>query len=717
MSIRSTRHTGPLGLVLLALVALFAAPPRAEAGGLLVADGGLGGRLEILSHDVDVTVNNGIAVTHTEQVFRNTEDRVVEALYVFPVPKGASVADFSMWINGREMTGEVLEKERAREIYESYKRTRVDPGLLEQVDYRTFEMRIWPIAAGAEQRVKVTYYQELDVDHDTATYVYPLATTTVDDRADTTVQGRFSFNFQGRAAVPVTGLESPSHPNDFVINQPSANAVTASMELAGGSLAEDVVLHLTAERPMTGVDVIANKTGKEDGFFQLTLTAGEELEEAFDSGMDYVFILDVSGSMREDRKLQISTDAAAKFVEALGEKDRFEILTFNSGLASLFNELTTADAASFAAAERFLADQRAGGGTRLRPAFEAAYRYATDADRQLNVVILSDGLSEQASTAELTQLINQRPNSARVFCIGVGNDVNRPLLEQIADRSGGLAAFVSPQDDLGRAAAAFRRKLVRPVATDLSITVSGETYDVTPGEMPDLFHGSPVRLYGRYVDGGRTKVTLSANVMGRDVTRSITVDLPDQSDANPEIERMWAWHRIDELLKKDDRAGSRSAATIAEIVRLGEGFSIVTEYTSFIVLENDAEYQRWNIERRNALRIERDRAAQAEVRREFERLREKAAADVGPAPQREAEPLARSIEPTPGVPSQPRVEPQARDSGDLDFRPVRNRNRGGGNGGGAIDPIAGASLLLTGLIGLAWGRGHLRTGGRDGGRR
>src|SRR5207253_4767643 len=125
------------------------------------ADGGFGEALEIKERSVHVTVNNGIAVTEVTQVFQNTEDRPVEALYTFPVPKGASVANFSMWIGGKEMVGEVLEKQRAREVYNSYKQTRRDPGLLEQVNYRTFEMRIFPIAPRGEQRVRITYYQEL----------------------------------------------------------------------------------------------------------------------------------------------------------------------------------------------------------------------------------------------------------------------------------------------------------------------------------------------------------------------------------------------------------------------------------------------------------------------------------------------------------------------------------------------------------------------------
>ena len=159
------------GILAAIACAVIFTPTKAHGAGLLIADGGFGGVLEIKEHDVQVTINNGVAVTKVTQIFRNTENRQVEALYTFPVPKGASVANFSMWINGKEMVGEVLEKKRAREIYESYKQTRKDPGLLEQVDYKTFEMRIFPIAPSSEQKVQITYYQELDYDHDWATYV------------------------------------------------------------------------------------------------------------------------------------------------------------------------------------------------------------------------------------------------------------------------------------------------------------------------------------------------------------------------------------------------------------------------------------------------------------------------------------------------------------------------------------------------------------------
>ncbi len=187
-----------------------AAANRAHGAGLLIAENGFGGVLEVKQQDVRVTINNGIATTQVEQIFLNTENRVVEALYTFPVPNGASVSNFSMWINGREMIGEVVEKKRAREIYESYKQTRRDPGLLEQVDFKRFEMRIFPIPAGAEQRVMITYAQELAYDHDTATYVYPLATVATPVAAPQTA-GRFSFSLEAKSEVPIVEMGSPSH--------------------------------------------------------------------------------------------------------------------------------------------------------------------------------------------------------------------------------------------------------------------------------------------------------------------------------------------------------------------------------------------------------------------------------------------------------------------------------------------------------------------------
>ena len=674
----------------------------AQAAGLLVADGGFGGVLEIKEQDVKVVINNGVAVTEVEQIFQNTEDRIVEALYTFPVPKGASVANFSMWINGKEMIGEVVEKQRARQIYESYKQTRRDPGLLEQVDYKTFEMRIFPIGPGAEQRIKVTYYQELDFDHDWATYVYPLATVTRSD-IDQRTTGKFALTLDVKSEVPIKTLESSSHPDDFVTVNHSANYVQASLETDGGNLSRDLVLAYKTARPRTGVDIITSKQTGEDGYFMLTLTAGEELAE-LNRGMDYVFILDVSGSMANDGKLRLSRNSVFAFMESLGEEDRFEVMSFNVKTETLFDGLQAVTGERKQEAEAFLEAQRARGGTVLRPAISAAYRYQ-DSDRTLNVVILSDGMTEQKEQRELLQLIGERPAGSRVFCVGVGNDVNRPLLQQLAEDAGGLAAFISQEDSFQRQAQAFRRKLMRPAIRNLQLRLTGAgSYDIEPKTLPDLFHGSPVRLYGRYKSDGDVKVAIVGEVQGAPLEQTVAVSLPKIDPSNPEIERMWAWHRVQRLMAEARRTGQTNKHQ-DEIVRLCEGYSIVSEYASFIVLENDAEYKRWQIDRRNASRVARDRAAQQKVREELERLRQQAVAQLGPRTDRkEAKPAAadRVSAPAPTTDSRfaQRVsQPAPRNSSTSRDISVP-RPRGGGGGGGAIDPITG--LIALGLGGAAF---------------
>src|SRR5690606_24542284 len=130
-----------------------------------------------------------------------------------------------------------------------------------------------------------------------------------------------------------------------------------------------------------------------------TFSAGEDLA-ASEEGMDYVFVLDTSGSMRDAGKLLLSKDCVSAFIAELGEKDRFEVMTFNVSPSLAFSEARAATPENKHEGMAWLNDARAAGGTILEPALQTAYRYATT-DRPLNVVILSDGLTEQSERAKL----------------------------------------------------------------------------------------------------------------------------------------------------------------------------------------------------------------------------------------------------------------------------------------------------------------------------
>ncbi len=674
----------------------FAAAQTASAAGLLVSEGGFGGVLEIKQQDVRVTINNSIAVTQIDQIFVNTENRQVEALYTFPVPREASVSNFSMWIGGKEMIGEVVEKERAKQIYESYKRQRRDPGLLEQVDFKQFEMRIFPIPAGAEQRVRIEYYQELNVDHDWATYVYPLATDVRGKQLDTRVKGRFSMNVDVKSEVAIKELRCESHADDFVVVSHQPNYAQAAMELVEGDLSRDIVMAVQTKRPRTGLDVVTSHPSGEDGYFMMTLTPGDDLSSTMEP-MDYVFLLDISGSMAHDDKLAISRQSAVAFIDSLGPEDRFDCLAFNLAPTPLFKEMQSADQGNLDKAKDFFANQRARGGTVLQPALSAAYGYRDD-DRPLNVVLLSDGMTEVGEQAELLRLIQSRPDGVRVFCIGVGNEVNRPLLEQMANQAGGLAAFVSTEDSFERQAHLMRQKLVRPAIEDLVVQFDGASVkDVEPQLLGDIFYGTPLRMFGRYGAGGSTIVTLSGKVQGGPWKQTVDMALPQSDEGNSEIERMWAQKRVGRLLSSE-RAGNGSQRD--EIVRLCEGYSIVSPYASMLVLENDAEYKRWKIEQRNAIRVQRDRRSREVVQQKLADMRRRAGEGfelnreqklVSTQSQSKSTPAAPTQTQPNTPPSQPNTQSSRPNRGiDLDVSFPR-----GGGGGGAIDPVTAMLTLST----------------------
>jgi hypothetical protein len=238
----------------------------------------------------------------------------------------------------------------------------------------------------------------------------------------------------------------------------------------------------------------------------------------------------------------------------------------------------------------------------------------------------------------------------------------------------------------------------------------GDVYDVEPQQLPNLYHGQPLRIYGRYRKSGPVVVQVQADILGSPMKQAIKIDLPKVDDVNPEIERMWAWHRVQQLSNEARRTGSTGLAQ-DEIVRLCEGYSIVSEYASFIVLENDSEYARWKIERRNVTRVSRDRRAQEVVRKKLNDLRQQTQASIGPgngnatakstAPQavksaesQVAQPSDTTVtSPVPATESQPPV-------GDRDFVVQRDSSGGGGRsfGGGAIDPVT--ALVAAGLAGM-----------------
>jgi Ca-activated chloride channel homolog len=593
-----------LALSALAILCASSFAHAANAAGLLTPVGGQQS-LAIESQKVDVRINNGVAVTTVTQVFRNSAAQPLEALYTFPVPREASVSNFSMWINGKEVIGEVLERQQARQIYQQVTRVdRKDPGLLEQVDHKTFEMRVFPVPARGTQQVQITYYQPVDYDSGFGTYVYPLEM----DEAASRLSGELSLMVDVKSEIPLKRTWSPSHGDALVTAEMEKGRYRAGIEQAQGNLDRDFVLVYELERERMGLNLVTSRAAGDDGYFMLLVTPGAAYDEPRKQ-VNVTYVLDVSGSMNTAGKLDVARQAALAGLKAMREGDTFNIIAFNIAPTSLAPQPLAVNEENRQRALDFLQSLEGRGGTDIVPALEQALTMQVPQARNA-VLLLSDGQATDVNEhSAFIAAVRRSSAGTRIFSFGIGNEINRPLLDRLAVETGGLADYLSGQDEVQRKIGLMQRKLASPAAEKLSLRIDGvEISDLCPPQLPNLHRGQQLALLGRYRGAGEGKLTLTGDILGKRETLTAKLDFPQTDADNPEIERMWAWRKVDGLLGQVREQGE-SADVKQQVVSLGTKYSIVTPYTAFLVLENEAAYQRFGIERRNLQRVENERSA------------------------------------------------------------------------------------------------------------
>src|SRR4029077_3540793 len=158
--------------------------------------------LAMVGHDVKINIEDQVAVTHVTQTFKNHTSRPLEATYVFPVPKGASVKKFTMWVDGKEVPGELVEADKARQIYTDIVRRTQDPGLLEYMGNNLLKVRVFPVPANGEQKLALSYTSVASSDAGLVEYVYPLKS---DAKAVRTLD-RFTIDATIKAQQPIQNI-------------------------------------------------------------------------------------------------------------------------------------------------------------------------------------------------------------------------------------------------------------------------------------------------------------------------------------------------------------------------------------------------------------------------------------------------------------------------------------------------------------------------------
>ncbi|GAA3928616.1 VIT and VWA domain-containing protein [Litoribacillus peritrichatus] len=620
------------------LVASFVTVQTVSAAGLMTPKSSNLNALSIKEHHVNVVIEDGYAITRVDQVFYNSHDTHLEAVYSFPVPEKASVGEFTYWIDGKPVTGEVLEKKKAREVYEQEKAQGRETALTEQDDYKAFESSVYPVRPKQDVKIRLVYIQPVHVDLGIGSYVYPLEEGGVDEEKlafwsyNDAVTEAFSFNVDLRSSYPVDGVRLPKHPQAVVTPKQGQTTTVQewSIALANGqsnvaeegaatatqsaqktqavqNLNQDIVVYWRHQQGLPGtIDMITHKESKNGrGTFMMTVTPGDDLS-AINQGRDWVFVLDLSGSMQG--KYQSLIEGVKKGLAKLNPNDRFRVILFNNASRELTPGYINATPEHVLKYTQQLENTQPTGGTNLYAGLENGIR-GLDSDRASAIILVTDGVANVGITEKKQFLKLLERYDVRLFTFVMGNSANRPLLDGMTKVSNGFAMSVSNSDDIVGKLLLATDKLTHEAFHDIDVKVDGvKVKDMTPDRIGSLYRGQQLIVFGHYWGDGEAEVTISGKVSGQKKSYQTTFDFPETSTLNPEVERLWAFATIEDLQNKIDYLGEDADSKQA-IVDLAKEYGLVTPYTSMVIVREEV-FAQHNIERNNAKRVAQEHQAQ-----------------------------------------------------------------------------------------------------------
>jgi Ca-activated chloride channel family protein len=553
--------------------------------------------LPLLGTKVDVAISGVIADVTVTQSYQNRGKRPIHAKYVFPASTRAAVHGMKMTIGDRVVTAKIKERGQAKREFEHAKESGKSASLLEEDRPNVFTMSVANILPGDHIDVTLNYAELLVPTSGVYELVYP---TVVGPRYSNqpaakakprdqfvatpylhegeSAPSTFALSGTLSSGIPVQEMSSPTHKVNQTRDNPGlVRFALDDLEKNGGN--RDFVLRygLAGQAIQSGLSLFDSGNEKQ---FLLMVEPPKRVTANDIPPREYVFILDVSGSM-EGFPLDTAKTVLRELSTSLRPSDRFNVLLFSGTSYLLSQRSLPATPENVRRALSVIDKERGGGGTELLPALEQALTLTSEKGLSRSFVVLTDGYIDADKGA--IDLVRSRLGDANVFAFGIGSSVNRFLIEGIAKAGQGEPFVVTEPAQAADAGKKFRDYIAAPVLTGIKVRYDGfDAFDVEPKAVPDVFAERPVVVQGKYRGALHGTITVEG-VSGT----GAYLQRFDVANATPHAENralpfLWARSRIATL--SDFGFGEPTPAAQKDITALGLEYSLLTAYTSFIAV-------------------------------------------------------------------------------------------------------------------------------------
>lgn len=548
--------------------------------------------------NVSVNINGIFAETFVTQTYSNEGQEPINATYVFPASSRVTIHGMKMEIGDEIITAKIKEKEEARHDYEQAKSEGKSASLLEQQRPNVFTMDVANVMPGDIIRIELHYTEMITPTDGIYQFVFPTvagprytspsvpkslkAETWIASpflRLGDTPREKYNINVNLSAGVPITDLQCGSHKIDVAWdNQTSARISLSNPEEFAGN--RDFIL----DYKLTGTEISSGLmlgTGESENFFLLMVQPPERYTPETIPPREYIFILDVSGSMY-GFPLDTSKELIRNLAGSLRETDRFNVILFSDSLIQMSPESVPATAENVQKAFALIDNEEGGGGTELAPALETALAIPASPGAARSVIAITDGYI--SGEREIFDIIGRNIGTTNFFSFGIGSSVNRYLIDGIAKTGLGESFVVTDPSEAAATADRFRTYIQSPVLTDVQVTYDGfDVYDIEPPTLSTLFASRPIVLFGKWKGEPSGTIYITGKTGGRDYAEDIPVSAAIPLEANNIIQYLWARTRVERLtdygITEDLQANAKK-----EVTELGLRYSMMTPYTSFIAV-------------------------------------------------------------------------------------------------------------------------------------
>jgi Ca-activated chloride channel family protein len=554
-------------------------------------------RFPLKETEVSVTLAGVIAHVTVVQKYANEGERPIHGRYVFPASTRAAVHGMKMAVGENVVTAKIREKETAKREFIRAREEGKSASLLEQQRPNVFTMSVANILPGDEILVELRYTELLVPEEGTYEFVFPAVVgprysnlkegeAAESDRwvknpylaEGTETPASFRIGVALSTALPLRDLASPSHRIDVSWQSPSLAEVR--LDPSGGFAGNrDFILRyrLSGEAIQSGLLLFE---GASEKFFLLMVEPPERAAAEDIPGREYVFLLDVSGSMH-GFPLDTAKRLMKDLIGNLRETDRFNVVLFSGASAALAPRSLPATGENVEGAVRFVESQQGGGGTELAPALERALSLPREPDTARSVIVVSDGYI--AVEREIFEIIRRNLEGTNFFSFGIGSGVNRYLMEGIARAGAGEPFIVTNPREAGPAAERFRKYVASPLLVNTAVEFRGfDARDIEPPGLPDLFAARPLVLFGKWRGERKGEIVLSGKGPAGPFLRVFPVAETTPLPENGGLPYLWARARIARL--SDYGEGGRDGVNRLEITGLGLSWNLLTAYTSFVAV-------------------------------------------------------------------------------------------------------------------------------------